>query len=186
VIQLLFVTPHLLYQMTGIVQEEEVYHPTTGKFLRTNRGIDAEFYHGTAPRWAMEIVMHDPRFHAAWSGLPDEQPREAMVSAYDTDVQAEQHQWTPETKEHVEKFLLNHPDHGVRYYQLDPPRVTMAEPWRGYDNTHHFKIGPIAKELEPDTQRYALEYERKNKNRESVVGDLVKLVGEDAEELAVA
>ena len=39
--------------------------------------------------------------------------------------------------------------------------------------------------LEPETQRYALEYERAHKNRESVVGDLEKLIG-DAEELVVA
>ncbi len=181
---MLFVTPHLLYQLVGIVQEEEVYHPQTGKFLRSNPGIDAEFFHGTAPRWAVEIVMADQRFHAAWSGLPDDQPREAMISAYDTDLQAEQKRWSPEIKKHVEDVLLTHPDHGVRYFQIDPPSVTMAEPWRGYDTTHHFKIGKIAAELEPDTQRYALEYERANKNRESVIGDLEKLVGE--EELATA
>ena len=184
---MLFVTPHLLYQLVGIVQEEEVYHPQTGKFLRTNRGIDAEFFHGTAPRWAMEIVMADPRFHAAWSGLPDEQRREAMVSAYDTDLQAEQHNWDKETKEYVEQFLLRHPDHGIRYFQIDPPSVSMAEPWRGYDATHHFKIGKIAAELEPETQQYALEYERAHKNRDSVVSDLEALIGETVgEEIPVA
>lgn len=182
---MLFVSPHLLYQLTGVVQEQEIYHPHTGKFLRTEKGIDAEFFHGTSPRWATEIAMGMEQFHHAWRCLPEEQPREAMISAYDTDVQAEQNQWAPETKAHVEQFLLNHPDNGVRYFQLDPPSVTMSEPWRGYDQTHHFKIVKVAAELEPETQRYALEYERANKNRDSVVKDLVKLVGEESEELIV-
>lgn len=183
---MLFITPHLLYQLTGIVQEEEVYHPQTGKFLRTNRGIDAEFFHGTAPRWAVTLAMENPRFHAAWSGLPDDQPREAMISAYDTDLQAEQRQWDAATKEHVEKFLLNHPDHGVRYFKVDPPEVRMDEPWRGYDKTHHFQIAKIAKELDSESQRYALEYELAHKKRDSVVAELRKLVGEDVEEFVVA
>ena len=63
----------------------------------------------------------------------------------------------------------------------------MAEPWRGYDATHHFKIGKIAAELEPETQQYALEYERAHKNRDSVVSDLETLIGETVgEEIPVA
>jgi hypothetical protein len=108
-----------------------------------------------------------------------------MIAAYDTDLKAEQQGWTPEIKEEVERVLLHHPDLNLRYFLVEPPSVTMAEPWRGYDNTHHFQIAKVAKVLEPETQRYALEYERAHKNRESVVGDLEKLVG-DAEELVVA
>lgn len=178
---MLFVTPHLLYQMTGIVQEEEVYHPMTGKFLRTNRGIDAEFFHGSAPRWAIEQAMSHPQFHAAWSGLPDDQPREAMISSYDTDFQAEHHQWEPETKEHVEQFLLRHPDNGVRYFHFEEPDVQMDEPWHNYDSTHHTVVIKIARELDIDAQRYSLEYERLHKNRRSVVEELEALVGEEVE-----
>ena len=176
---MLFASPHLLYQLVGIVQEEEVHHPQTGKFLRSNPGIDAEFFHGGAPRWVVEEVMNDPRFHAAWSGLPDDQPREAMISCYDTDLQAEQHNWDAATKQLVEETLLRHKDNGVRYFHLEPPHVTMAEPWRGYDTTHHFQVVKVAKELDVESQRYALEYERAHKNRDSVVGDLEKLIGDE-------
>ncbi len=180
---MLFLSPHLHYMLTGIVQAEDVYHPHSGKYLNTKPGIDAEFFHGGCPRWAMEAAMDTPAFHAAWSGLPDDQPREAMISSFDTDLRAEGHQWDDETKEHVEQFLLNHPDLGRRYFLFEPPSVRMEEPWRGYDETHHHKIRVIAKELDADSQRYALEYEIAHKNRPQVVSDLTEIVGplEDAE-----
>lgn len=174
----LFGTPHPGYLLTGIVQEEPVYHPQTGKYLNTKPGIDASFGM-TLPRWAMDIALDDPKFHAAWSGLPPDQPRTAYVGAYDTDVAAEMGGWDEATKDHVEQFLLNNVDFGQRYFLFEPPSVRLEEPWRGYDSTHHHKIKVIARELDPESQRYALEYEQATKNRPAVVEALTEIVGDD-------
>lgn len=183
---MLFVSPHPSYQLVGIIQEEPVHHPQTGKYLKTNPGVDAEFFHGGAPQWAIDQAMDHPRFHEAWNGLPDDQPRHAMISSYDTDAQAQQKGWDEATKDFVEQFLLSHVDCGVRYIAVEPPYVRLEEPWRGYDSTHHHKIRVIAKELDAESQRYALEYERANKNRPQVVSDLQAIVGEDAEVVVAA
>lgn len=181
---MLFISPHPSYQLVGIIQEEPVYHPQTGKYLKTNPGVDAEFFHGGAPSWAIEQALENQSFHAAWGGLPDEQPRHAMIASYDTDVQAEQKGWDSATKDFVEQFLLSHVDNGVRYVVAEPPSVRMEEPWRNYDQTHHKQVAVVAATLDPETQRYALEYERAHGNRPSVVEKLEALVG--VEEIVAA
>ncbi len=182
---MLFLSPHRNYILTGVVQAQDNYHPNSGIYLNTTPGIDASFGSG-APGWAIEQALDTPFFHHAWGGLPDEQPRAAMIGAYDTDWQAEQNGWDAETKEHVEQFLLKQPDFGYRFFKFDPPHVTLSEPWRGFDNAQWKQVAVIARELDPESQRYTLEYELANKNRTEVVKQLQELVGEDAEVIVAA
>lgn len=164
---MLFLSPHLHFQIAGITTP-------SGR-------VTAEFFHGGAPKWAIEQAMDNQRFHQAWRGLPDDQPREAMISSFDTSEKP----WDEETRRTVEEALLASPDHGLRFMLVEPPYVRLEEPWRGYDTTHHKKIPVIAKELDPESQRYALDYEKANQNRESIVAALTDLVGDD-EEVVVA
>ena len=181
---MLFVSCSPNFQKTGIIQEEAEYHPMTGKFLKINPGVDAEFTHGGVPSWAMEQALENPQFLGHWGGLPENVNPATYVSRYDTDKEAAQKNWDDETKTLVEHFLLNQNDYGDWYVKVDPPSVRMEEPWRGYDNTHHKKIHVIAKELDPESQRYALEYEVAHKNRAEVVGFLAEIVGEPEEVVA--
>lgn len=165
---MLFISPHPSYQLTGIRPAQDVYHPASGAYMRTIPGIDAEFFIGGAPRWAVEQALANEKFQAAWSGLPDDAERRAYVGSYDTDAQAEQHGWDDETKEYVEQFLLNNVNYGTRYIAAEPPAATKAPPWPNYDNTHHFQVVKVMKDIGADPA-YVLEYEREHKNRDSVM-----------------
>lgn len=165
---MLFISPHPNYQLLGIVQEQDVYHPANGKYLRTEPPVSAEFFHGGAPSWALDQALVNPRFRSAWNGLPDGVDFRAYVSAFDTDYQAEQLGWDEERKEYVEQFLLNHTDYGQRYTLAIAPAELLEKPWPAYDDTHHMRIVLIAKEGGYDLVK-CLEYERKHKNRPQVI-----------------
>jgi hypothetical protein len=180
---LLFISPHPQYQLVGIKKARDVHHPASGKYLHTEPGIYAEFFHGGAPHWAIEQALAHPPFQAKWQGLPDGTPLHAYVSSYDTDEQARVNQWDAETKQHVEEFMLNHPDYGDRYIKAVPVEETLDAPWATYDKTHHFQVAKIVKDLEIDPV-YVLAYEKANGNRPSVVKALEELV--PAEEYVAA
>lgn len=186
---MLFISPHVQYQLVGIRPAQDIYHDRSGIYLRTIPGIDAEFHHGGAPSWAVEQALSNSRFQDAWHGLPDDADRHAYVGSYDTDQQAQQYGWDAETKEHVEQFLLNHSDHGIRYIVAEPPSKTMSEPWPGYNGLHWKQVvqavkGGSVRELGIDLA-YTLEYEREHANRDSVITALEASV-EPEEDLVAA
>ena len=185
---MLFISPHPQYQLLGIRHELIRYHPTNGREIGTTPGINAEFFHGGAPRWAIEQALSNPKFQGAWAGLPDGVDYGAYIATYDTDFQAEENQWDEETKEEVEQFLLNHRDYGERYTLASPPVRDGGEPWPGYDDLHHTRIINAARAIDANMQE-VLAYEKANKNRPVVVKWLEREIDRNpqpAEELVSA
>lgn len=175
---MLFLSPHPGYLITGCRQPVDNYHPASGAYLGTTPGIDIEFVHGGSPEWATEQALANPKFTSLWRGLPDNTDNRLFIATYDTEKKQQENSWDDETREEVERFLLGHPDFGTRYILMEHPENVQGEPWRGYDNAHHFTVIKVAKELDSDAQAYALDYERSHKNREVVVKALEDLVGE--------
>lgn len=179
---MLFISPHAQYQLLGIIQEQDVYHPANGKYLRTEPAVNAEFFHGGAPSYALEQALANPRFQSAWQALPDGAIYSAYVSSFDTDFQAEQQGWSEETKTFVEEFMLQHPDYGHRYALVVPPADLLEKPWPSYDDQHHKQIRVVAREGGYDIAKI-IDYERKHKNRPTVIEDLeALLVGHPSED----
>ncbi len=180
---MLFISPHPLYQLLGITQEIVNYHPTNGRVLGTTPGIDAEFFHGGAPSWALEQAMANETFRGAWGGLPDGVNLGAYVSSFDTDLAAERLNWDDETKKFVEDFMLGYQDYGQRYFVAVPPQEVADLPWASYNDhnkTHHRRIVPIAREIGVPLQK-VLDYETRNKNRPMVVAALEEALQESPE-----
>ncbi len=174
---MLFISPHPQYQLLAITEEEPVYHPTNGRLLKTIPGINAEFFHGGAPSWALEQAMENTTFMGAWHGLPDGVNYGAYVSSFDTDLAAEQLRWDEETKDFVEEFMLNHVDYGKRYVLATPPREVEDLPWPNYNDTHHSRIVITAREIGADLQA-CLDYERDHKARPFVINLLEQALEE--------
>ncbi len=171
---MLFISPHPNFQLTGIIPSQDEHHPGSGQYLRTVPGVDAEFFHGGCPAWAIDQAMQTPQFVQRWSGLPDGVDYRAYVSSYDTKFQQEEKGWSDETREEVERFLLKHPAFGDRYIVADPPSVTKDPPWANYDQTHHKQIVSIAQQT--GCVEYAMEYEKEHKNRDSVITELLEVL----------
>ncbi len=185
---MLFISPHPLYQLLGITDELVDYHPTNGRVIRTTPGINAEFFHGGAPSWALEQALANPKFRGAWGGLPDGVDYRAYISTFDTNVAASQNRWDDDTKAYVEEFMLNHPHYGQYYIEAVAPTEIADLPWPNYNETHHSRIVITAREIGADLQK-TLNYERKNKARPFVVDLLEKELAENpqpAEELVTA
>lgn len=168
---MLFISPHPLYQILGIVNEQDVYHPTNGKYLRTEPAVNAEFFHSSPPQWATEQALANPRFQSAWNALPDGAMKQAYIGVFDTEAAQVANGWSDETREYVEEFLLSYPDYGLSYVKAELPEELLNKPWPNYDETHHMKIVKIAKETGTDLQ-VALDYERKHKARPRVIEEL--------------
>lgn len=173
---MLFISPHPGYQLTGVIQAEEIYHEGTGRYLRTEPGVDAVFIHGGAPDWAAEQALANPTFQQLWGGLPDGVDRRLYIASYDTDKKAREENWDQADKDYVEEFLLNHPDFGYRYVLADAPEEVKALPWPNYDSTHHAQVVKVAKDIGVDLS-YVLEYEQKHKNRPLVIERLTEAIG---------
>lgn len=197
---MLFLSPHVNYQMLGIVPEQDVYHPANGSYLRTEPAVNAEFFHGGAPSWALEQALANPRFRSAWNGLPDGVDLRAYVGSFDTDRAAEDFGWDTKVvrhgrvvndapqegdvplKEYVEQFMLNHSDYGTRYAVAELPLELSGKPWPQYDECHHMQVDIVARNLGVNLAD-VLEYEKAHKNRGVVVRRLEEaLVETPAEE----
>lgn len=168
---MLFISCSPGYKLLGIRKTKPNHHPATGELISTDPPINAEFYHGGAPSWAIDQALGQATFQAHWTGLPPEQEQRAMVSSYDTDQQAEALGWDQETKEYVEQFMLKWHDHGDWYIRAVPPEETLAIPWPAYDSTHHMQIANIAQEIGVDLE-YVIQWETTHKNRDKVLRDL--------------
>jgi hypothetical protein len=174
-IRLLFISPHAQYQLVGITTEVVDYHPTNGRIIGTRRGIDAEFFHGGAPSWALEQALSNETFKGAWSGLPDGVDYRAYVSSYNTEDQQRMLGWDDETREYVEQFLLNHQDNGNKYIQAVPPAQVEGLPWPTFNELHHSRVLIVAREIGADLNE-VLAYERTHKARPFVIEGLEKAI----------
>lgn len=181
---MLFVSPHPLYQMTGIRKEKITYHPVTGVPVDTSPEINAEFTHGGVPEWAMEIALAYRPFQERWGGLPEGVDPRTYVSRYDTDREAERLNWDDETKVYVENFLLNHDALGFHYIQAESPVEQEAPPWFNYEKTHWKQVVQTAKTAGIPLD-YVLGYEERTLKRPGVLEQLREEIGE-SEELVVA
>lgn len=182
---MLFVSPHPGYQLLGIKQPNDNYNPTTGQYMSTTPGIDAEFVHGGCPSWAQEAVIDNPMFQQRWGGLPDDTDRHLYIATFDTTKAQAANGWDEATKKMVEDTLLNHPDNGNRYIVVKPPIEVSDLPWPNYTETHHFHVVKVAKEIGADL-REVLEYEKNHRNRKVVVQALEEELGADVDELVPA
>lgn len=182
---MLFVSPHPGYQLLGIRQPHDNYNPSSGQYVSTDPGIDAEFVHGGAPDWAVNAVIDNPQFKQMWSGLPDDVDRHLYISTYDTMKKQSENGWDNRTREFVEDTLLKHSDNGIRYIVVKPPQDLEDLPWPNFNQTHHYHIVKVAKEIGADLDQ-VLEYERTHKNRKVVVDALETELGRTEDDLVPA
>jgi hypothetical protein len=185
---LLFISPHPLYQLLGIRHEEPQYNEQSGRLIRVLPGINAEFFHGGAPSWAIDQALSNESFRSAWGGLPDGVNFGAYIGSYNTDDQAAMHGWDDETKEHVEQFMLNYQDYGRSYVMAVEPSEIADLPWPTYNELHHTRVISVAKEIGADFNK-VLDYERKHKQRPVVIAALERELEENPtpdEELVIA
>lgn len=170
---MLFISPHPLYQLLGITHEVVDYHPTNGRIIGTNPGINAEFFHGGAPSWAIDQALENSAFRSAWGGLPDGVNYGAYIGSFDTDDQARINGWDDETKEYVEQFMLGYQDYGKSYVLAEPPSEISELPWPTFNELHHSRVVIVAKEIGVNLQT-VLDYERTHKQRPFVIEKLEK------------
>ena len=169
---LLFITGSPGLQLLGFRKQKTAEN---GEILVSP--IGAEFFHGGAMRWAVDQALAHEPFQRKWdAGLPQDQPREAMVGTFDTDAYAKANGLDEETKTKFETWLLNHPLYGQYYIKADSPEELMEEPWKNYHNTQWKQVPFIAKEIGVDLE-YVLEFERTHKNRPGVVAVLEEALG---------
>lgn len=103
----------------------------------------------------------------------------SQLSVFDTDVAAEQREWTPEQKAYIEKKLLENRDHGQKYFLVERERT--ARPWPKYDEllpVGRRTVGMVAEKIAEVTRDLGLDvasvvaYERENLNRPEVIAAL--------------
>ena len=172
---MLFVSPHPGYLITGALQRP-VRDTANGQIVDYVEGTDIEFRHGGAPSWAAEEALENQRFQQLWGGLPDGIDRRLYIGTYDTEKSIDD----PERRAKIEEFLHNHVDYGFRFIEVQPPLAISGKPWATYDDTHHFQVAKVAKEIGIPLED-VLEYEKRNKARKSVIDDLERAIGDPAE-----
>lgn len=180
---MLFVSPHPGYLITGFNQKP-IRDTASGQIVDWFDGIDIEFRHGGAPTWAAEQALENPRFQQLWGGLPDGIDRRVYIGSFDTDKIQREKGFDDDTRLAMEEWLHRHADYGIRFVEAEPPLAISGKPWATYDETHHFQVPKIAKQIGVPLED-VLEYEKRNKNRQSIVQALEAEIG-DAEELVAA
>jgi hypothetical protein len=104
------------------------------------------------------------------------------IGVYDTDIEKNANGWDDETAAKVEAYILNMPNYGQDFTQVEKVAGLASKPWPSYDDTHHFKIPVLAAEL--GLLEEALAYEVANKNRESVISGLEEKIALPADAVA--
>lgn len=94
-------------------------------------------------------------------------PVDWRISAYDTEIEAQNKGWDDETREKVEAYVSGHKAYGISFVKMEPVIREIAKPWPSYNSTHHFKVAGLAEEL--GLLEEALAYERANKARDGVI-----------------
>lgn len=179
----LYISPNPNLQIVGLRREIAERHPATGEIIGvTQPGISVEFLHGAVPGWAVELGLANEKFHARWSGLPDEAERRTYLSGYDTGWEQERHGWSDETRLYVEEKLEKHPLYGQNFILAERKRPTP--PIANYDDLHHNKIPVLARDSGLAAE--FLDYERATKNRPGVVAALEEELAKASEGLVAA
>lgn len=133
------------------------YHPATGVLIRDT------------PEMVAEFAQHNGEFKYQDENGMERTGADIRGHFYDLDADAFEKGWTDEEKDLARTVLLRVCDRfpGDMWVHETPK---VAAPWPTYDETHHNKIPVLAVEL--GLLDESLEYERQNKNRDSVVAAL--------------
>lgn len=149
-----------------------------GKLVLDDPGEMAQFRAGTVLPYEREIGLKQFTF----PGLPrdadtgQEIDPSFRLSAYDTDVEAIQRNWTPERKKAVEQAMLKSDDLGVRFILVEAPKIPAPFPtWdelrgRGQRTTPELLCERV-RELGLDIEQ-AIAYETQNLQRQEVIDAL--------------
>lgn len=136
-----------------------------------------------------EFAVHRPEYTYIDSDGMTQVASDISGHFFDLDAQAEQKGWTDEEKEVAANRLLTYgPQSGGEFWLHT--KAPAAKPWPKYDDAHWDQIPVLAEQLGLVAE--ALEYEKENKARKSVVAKLSELLtappAEDSgvEELAAA
>jgi len=159
----------------GTVQKERFVVDAAGEHVPTTESVSVQFTQEYLLQDDIAFALHvfpESAFTGRYMEADEVTPEDvsARISVFDTVVEQERQGWTDEMREKVEQFMLAKPNYGQDFTQVEKVAVEAGKPWASYDETHHFKIPGLAAEL--GLLDEALEYERANKNRESVVSGL--------------
>src|SRR4029453_19064472 len=108
-------------------------------------------------------------------GLPEDRERggeispRLRVSIFDSDEAARLNQWTEEERDHVVRFLREHPLNGTVFAEVELPQ--LAKPWPRYDTTPSHEVLETARAIGVPFEQVAA-YERENANREELLREI--------------
>lgn len=146
--------------------------------VATRENIIAEFRQAGLTAHEREQVL--ARF--TFNGLAEGEDALRRVSIYDTDQEAVDQEWDDETKAAIEANLIE--GQNEWYFQLVEQRA--AKPWPTYDSQTPKQILDTVVATGADVEGVLL-YERENKNRATLVGELEsQLAAEEEKEPLVA
>ena len=137
-----------------------VQGPDGPRVEQTRQPVIALFQQSGVSLWERELAKD--RF--GFRGVAEGEDPWRRVSAYDTDEQAKRLAWTPEQKASAESLL--DAQQGADYFRVEKPR--LAAPWPSYSTTASGRVLELVRELDIDVE-YAIEYEKENKNRSTVI-----------------
>jgi hypothetical protein len=145
---------------------EPIYAPGTGILIDRQKEIIADF-----ARFTPEVPRLDAngeRVLDAYNGNP---LSTAVIygHVFDLQQQAEEKGWTPEEVDLVRQ-KVNYQCRLTPHDVWLRSKAKAAKPWATYDETHHSQVAKTAEITGTIVQ--ALAYERENKDRQFVVGEL--------------
>lgn len=162
-----FVSPYERFKIIAKHQDTEVLANGTSRVLAP--GFIAEFSPTDVTDFEREVARKSFSFRGTMTTLGGEpiDPAEHRISTFDSNVIQ-----NAGLREEVEKFLLNHVDHGRDFIVADRPK--LKAPWPTYDTVHAAKIAAKVAEDGYDVAE-VIAYERENKNRPTVIEALEAL-----------
>lgn len=174
-----FISPFPRFRLICKHQKIEILASGLPRVLED--GYTAEFRNTDVTDWERDLARETFTFRGTVTdeGGRDVDPVKTRVSTFDTSKIGDE-----KLRGEVERFMINHPDHGRDFIVAERPKA--APPWPTYDSVHPSKIAAKVKEDGFDPQA-VIAYERENKNRASVISALEALrEGEPEEELVAA
>jgi hypothetical protein len=156
---------HLVVQ----VQREITEAYATGAVKTLQPNIWAAFKPGGLQAFEREVVIKQWTFAGSYQEMDEATtvPPDYRIGVFDSVEAQGENGWTDETRELVEKALLDL----VRFdYIIALPRTTMPAPWPNYDE-YRGSVGALVKKLEDDGHdlEQVLAYEQASQNRPALV-----------------
>jgi hypothetical protein len=167
---MLFKSPHAAMRFNVWPQRYQ-RHPVTGEIIDTIPGYAVEF-----GRLGPEVTIRNPETGEL------ETFADITGHFYDSDLAAQEHNFTPEQKDTVEQLLLMKCRTVPMYIQLvEKVRVPFPKPWHNYDEMSPEQVVDAAQllELVPET----VAYEQENGQRASILEVLEPILGDLARKI---